>query len=214
MVYYSGGAVMYCPKCKCDFAGWTGKCPTDGAKLAEPSPLPDEPTHAAMPYETVVDLIRDNGGSYEIELRTIGVGREKKMSFPYLGYGFAWAKRMCGESNGIAVDLHIYEIGRDRDTGFPYQGYGYGWGKQMRGWVGGHEISLTATKVTREKKHLFPYRGHGYSWAAELSGECGKSIQAKMRAVEVDRDRNWFLFYFGFGYAWIRRATLILSLVD
>lgn len=205
---------MYCPKCKCDFVGWTGKCPTDGTPLVEPSPLPDGPTHAAVPYETIVDLIRDNNGSYEIELTTTEVRRERKMSFPYRGYGFAWAKRMCGENNGIAIDLHIDAIGKDKDRGFPYQGYGFAWEKQMRGWVGGHEISLTATKVTREKKHLFPYRGHGYSWSAELTGDCGRLIQAKLKTIEVGRDRNWFLFYFGFGYSWISRATLILSLVD
>jgi hypothetical protein len=205
---------VYCPKCKCDFVGWAGKCPCDGTTLVEPSPPPDRPRHAAASYETIIDLIRENGGSYEIELRTAEVGRERNMSFPYRGYGFAWAKKMVGEIEGIPVELYIDEIGRSKDQGFPYQGYGFAWEKQMRGWVGSHEISLTATKVTREKKHLFPYRGHGYSWAAELTGDCGKSIQAKMRAVEVGRDRDWFFFYFGFGYSWISRATLVLSLAD
>ena len=205
---------MYCPKCKCDFVGWTGKCPTDGTTLVEPGPPPDRPTHTAVAYDTLVDLIRENKGSCEIELNTTEVGRERKMSLPYRGYGFAWAKRMCGENNGIAVDLHIDEIGRNEDTGFPYQGYGYAWEKRMRGWVGGNEIILSAIRVAHEKKHLFPYRGHGYSWSEELSGDCGELIQANMVTTEVGRDRNWFLFYFGFGYAWIRRATLVLSLVD
>ena len=205
---------MYCPKCKCEFVGWTGKCPTDGTLLVEVSPPPDKPAHAAVPYETLVDLIREKNGSCEIELRTTEVGRERKMSFPYRGHGFAWAKKMVGEINGIAVDLHIDEIGKNKDWGFPYQGYGFAWEKQMRGWVGGHEINLSATEVAHEKKHLFPDRGHGYSWAGELAGDCGKLIRANMKTIEVGRDRNWFFFYFGFGYAWIGRATLVLSLAD
>jgi len=205
---------MYCPKCKCDFVGWTGKCPIDGTLLAEPSPIPEQPTHPTVPYETIVDLVRENSGSYEIDLRTTEVGREKKMSFPYRGYGFAWARKMVGEINGIAIDLRIDEIGKNRDWGFPYQGYGFAWEKQMRGWIGGHEISLSATEVAQEKKHLFPYRGHGYSWAGELAGNCGEMIRGDMKTIEVGRDKNWFLFYFGFGYAWINRATLVLSLVD
>jgi len=77
------------------------------------------------------------------------------MSFPYRGYGFAWAKKTTGEINGIAVDLHIDKILKNKDWGFPYQGYGFAWEKQMRGWVGGHEINLSATKVAHEKKFLF-----------------------------------------------------------
>jgi hypothetical protein len=205
---------MYCPKCDCDFDGWKGKCPTDGTLLLETSPIPDKQTHAPVPYETIVDLIRENNGSYEIELRTTEVGRERKMSFPYRGHGFAWAKKMIGETNGITVDLHIDEIGKNKDWGFPYQGYGFAWEKEMRGWVGGHEIKLSATKVDSEKKFLFPYRGHGYSWAEELTGDCGKLIRAEMKTTEIGRDKTWFFFYFGFGYAWIKRATLNLSLID
>lgn len=205
---------MYCPKCKCEFIGWTGKCPTDGTLLTQTSPLPDKPTHAEVPYHALVDLIRENNGSYEIELRTAEVGRERKMSFPLRGYGFAWAKTMVGEIGSITVDLHVAEIGKKKEWGFPYQGYGFAWEQQMRGWIGGHEISLSATEVAHEKKLLFPFRGHGYSWADELTGGCGKLIRAKMKTREVGRDRSWFLVYFGFGYSWISRATLVLSLAD
>lgn len=205
---------MYCPTCDCSFDGWEGKCPTDGTLLLETSPIPDKPTHAAVPYETIIDLIRENNGRYEIDLHTIEVGREKKMSFPFRGYGFAWAKKMVGEINGITIELQIDKIGKNTDWGFPYQGYGFSWEKGMLGWVGGNEIVLTATKVLQEKKHLFPYRGHGYSWAGELAGYCGKLIQADIKTIEVGRDRNWFLFYFGFGYAWISKATLTLSFTD
>ena len=204
---------MYCPRCKCDFVGWTGKCPIDGASLVPSSPVPDGPAHPPVPYETIIDLIRENGGSCEIKLRTTEVGRERKLSFPWRGYGFAWAKKLTGQINGIAVDLHIDEIGKKTDWGFPYQGYGFAWEQQMHGWVGGHEISLSATSVVHEKKFLFPYRGHGYSWTEELTGECGKLIRANMKTMGVGRDRSWFLFYFGLGYAWISRAILDLSLV-
>ncbi|MCD6249950.1 MAG: hypothetical protein J7J98_06450 [candidate division Zixibacteria bacterium] len=205
---------MYCPKCECDYAGWTGKCPIDGTLLAELNPIPDKPAHPPVPYETITDLIRENNGSCEIELRTTEVGRERKMSFPYRGHGFAWAKKMIGQINGIAVDLHIDGIGKNTDWGFPYQGYGFAWEKQMRGWVSGHKINLSATRVAHEKKFLFPYRGHGYSWAEELTGDCGKLIRADMKTTEIGRDKTWFFFYFGFGYAWIKQATLTLSLAD
>lgn len=203
---------MYCPTCRCDFVGWEGKCPNDGTWMVPITPVSDRPTHASVPYATLVDLLRENKGSIAIELHTTEVGRERKMSFPYRGYGFAWASKVIGEIDGIAVALHIDEIGKNKGTGFPYQGYGYAWEKRMRGWVGGNEVVLSATKVAHEKKHLFPYRGHGYSWSEELSGSCGELIQADMLTTEVGRHRNWFLFYFGFGYAWIRRATLTLSL--
>lgn len=205
---------MYCPKCECDFVGWEGKCPVDGTLLVELNPIPDKPVHQSVPYEAISNLIRKNGGLYEAELRTKEVGREKKMSFPWRGYGFAWTKKMTGSIDGITIDLHIDEIGKNTDWGFPYQGYGFAWERQMRGWIGGHEIILKATKIAHEKKLLFPFRGRGYSWAEELTGNCGKLIQADMKTIEVGRDKNCGFLYFGFGYAWISRATLKLSLAD
>ena len=209
------GVVMYCSKCECEFVGWTGKCPADGTLLVEPSPVSNGAAHPPVPYETLVDRIRENNGSIEIELHATEVGRERKMSFPFRGYGFAWTKKMTGQINGIAVDLHIDDIGKNTDRGFPYQGYGFAWEQKMRGWVDGHDIALTATKVAHEKKHLFPYRGLGYSWAEELTGVCGNSIRGEMRTTEIGRDKTWTFFcYFGFGYAWIKQATLTLSLAD
>lgn len=205
---------MYCPNCQCDYVGWEGKCPIDHTYLLETSPVPEKPTHTPIPYDHIVKLVREHGGSYEINLRAIEVGRGKKMSFPYRGYGFAWAKRMVNGTDGVNVDLHIAEIEKSEDWGFPYQGYGFAWEKRMRGWVGGHEVELTATKVTREKKFLFPYRGHGYAWAERMTGKCGELIRVDLNATEIGRDRAWFMFYFGFGYAWISRATLVLSLSD
>ena len=205
---------MYCLKCACEYSEWTGKCPLDGTPLVERPPVVDAAAPDAVPYETIVKMLRNNGGSRELELITTAIVRERKMGFPYRGYGFAWARKMEGSIDGIAITLRIDEVGLKKEGGFPYQGYGLAWERRMRGWIGGHEITLAATKVAREKKLLFPYRGHGYAWAEELSGDCGHLIRAEMRTTDVGRDRNWFLFYFGFGYAWINRATLSLTLSD
>jgi len=119
---------MYCPKCECDFVGWTGKCPIDGTLLVELSPIPDKPTHAPVPYETIVDLIRENSGSYEIELRTTEVGRDRKMSFPYRGYGFAWAEELAGDcGKSIRADMKTVDVGRDKNWFLFYFGLGYAW---------------------------------------------------------------------------------------
>jgi len=203
---------MYCPTCACGFAGWTGKCPVDGTLLVPHPTTLKTAIRPAVSYETVVDLIRKNDGVREIELQTSEVGRTKRFGFPGRGYGFAWARRMQGEIDGIAVELQIDEVGTRKEFGFPYQGYGFAWEQRMRGSIGGHEIILTATDVAHEKKFYFPYRGSGYSWARTLAGDCGESIRAEMQTTDVSRDKGWFLFYFMFGYAWINRATLRLSL--
>ena len=205
---------MYCSKCACEDVGWTGKCPVDGTRLVEHLTARTKTAPAAVPYETIVDLLRKNGGTMEIELRSTDVGRERKFGFPGRGYGFAWARKMHGSIDGVAVDLFAEDVGLKKDWSFPYQGYGFAWERRMHGWIGGHEFDLTATKVAREKKFSFPYRGHGYAWAEEMTGTCGESIKADMRTTEVGRDKSWFLFYFMFGYAWINKATLTLSLVD
>ena len=205
---------MYCTKCACDFAGWTGECPIDGTSLMERPPIDTKVVSSAVPYETIVEMIDQNGGTLDIELRTTDVGREKKTSFPFRGYGYAWARRMQGSIDGVAVDLRIDEVGLKKDWGFPYQGYGYAWERRLRGWIGGHEAVLEATNVGQEKKFSFPYRGHGYAWAEKMTGTCGPSIQAELRTTEVGRYKKWFFFYFMFGYAWINRATLKLSLAD
>ena len=205
---------MYCPMCACDFAEWTGKCPIDGTLLIERVPINERPVSKTIPYETIIELLNKNGGSYEIEMKTTEVGCERKFSFPWRGYGFAWTKKMQGNLDGITIDLQVEEVGTKKDWSFPYQGYGFAWERRMHGWIGGHEINLSATKVAHEKKLLFPFRGHGFSWSEELKGDCGKLIRADMRTTEVGREKKWFFFYFGFGYSWIKRATLTLSLAD
>ncbi len=205
---------MYCSKCGCDFVGWTSKCPADGMSLIEKPLSSERVASKSVPYETIVDLITENGGKLEIDLQTTEVGKGKKLTFPGRGHGFAWARRMQGNIDGILVDLHITEVGIDKTWSFPYQGYGFAWERQMRGHIGGNEIILAATKVAQEKKFSFPYRGHGYSWTEEFAGDCGKLIGADMRTTDVTKEKGWFLFYFMFGYAWINRATLNLYLTD
>ncbi len=205
---------MYCSKCGCDFAGPINKCPVDGVSLIEkPLSRATVPTRS-VPYDSIVDLITEHGGRLEIDLTTTEIGKGKKLGFPWRGYGFAWARRMQGNSGDVSVDMHISEVGIDKIWTFPYQGYGFAWEKQMRGHIGGNEILLTADKVARERKFLFPYRGHGYAWTEQFTGTCGKSIRVEMQTTDVTKERNWFFFYFGLGYAWVNRATLKLSLIN
>ena len=116
---------MYCPKCKCEFIGWERKCPIDGTRLTKINPVFNKQPLQQIPYDTIIDLIRKNNGSYEIELFTTEVDRERKASIPFRGYGFAWAKKMNGSFNDVTVELYIKEIGKDKENGFPYQGYGF-----------------------------------------------------------------------------------------
>ena len=82
---------MFCPKCRCEFVGWTGKCPNCKTLLVEGlSPIP-ETADKPISYEALVDLVRENGGQLRIDLSTTDVGRHKGWGFPYLGYRFAWA---------------------------------------------------------------------------------------------------------------------------
>ena len=73
---------------------------------------------------------------------------------------------------------------------------------------------MVIVKLRHLKKYLFPYRGLGYSWAEYLTGNCGKAIHAEMKTTEVGKDKGFSLFYFGFGYAWIKRATLVLTIAQ
>lgn len=202
---------MYCPACACEYTGWIGKCPVDGTPLIERPPITQRRGRAEMSYKSLVERIRKSGGERQVELQTTEIGRERRLTFPFRGYGFAWAKKMQGELDGISVELAIDEVGIQKDWGFPYQGYGLAWEQKLRGWIGGNEIELAASKITHQKKYLFPYRGHGYAWAEEMTGACGKRIHARLQTTDVSRDKRWFFFYFAFGYAWINHATLSLT---
>ena len=156
---------MYCPECRCEFAGWTGKCPECGTRLLSEAPaaagLPDRP----ISYEGLVGLVREGGGELKIELSTTEVGRERRWSFPYFGYGLAWAKRMAGHIGGNEVSLMAKEVGTETKWRFPYLGYGYAWTQEMSGECGTQlDAELLATDVRRHRGWGFPYLGYGFAW--------------------------------------------------
>jgi hypothetical protein len=207
------GEKMYCPNCRCEFDGWVGKCPNCKTPLVSESPHAQEITSEPIPYEQLVDLVKENGGQYSVELITTDVGK-KKWGFPYFGYRFAWVKRMQGNQNRISVDLLTTEVGTETRWSFPYLGYGYAWRKGMEGNVAGNTISLAATKVRKEKKWGFPYSGYGYAWTQELSGECGAELRATLITTDVSRKKGWRFPYFGYGSAWAKKGVLTLTTIE
>jgi hypothetical protein len=205
---------LYCAQCRCEFEGWTVKCPVCGNALVEEAPPATGAMGEAIPYDALVDLVRTNGGQLSIEMSTIEVERDRKQSFPYRGYGRAWAKRLQGSFEKIWAYLTTVEVGRDRTHRFPYQGYGFAWESEMRGTIGGTAVTLKASKVSRKMKWAFPYRGFGYAWTERLSGECGDRLQVELVTTDVGKHRERRFPYFGYGYAWANRGTLTLTLKE
>ena len=203
---------MFCPKCRCEFEGWTSECPDCNVPLVEELPPSLEVTNEPISYEALVDLVRENGGQLRIDLSTTDVGMERKWGFPYFAYKLAWAKRMQGVLNNSLVDLTTTEIGREKKRRFPYLGYGFAWAKKMQGHIGGNEVALTVKKVGREKKWSFPYQGYGYAWTQELSGECGDQLEVSLAITDVGRKKGWRFPYQGYGSAWANKGVLTLTL--
>jgi hypothetical protein len=203
---------VFCPKCRCEFEGWTDTCPNCGIPLV--SELPPDPGAGgkSISYEALVELVRENGGELEIGVSATDIGLERKWSFPYFGYGYAWAKRLQGVLNGIAVDLTTTEVGRERKRRFPYFGYGFAWVKRMHGDIGGNEFALEATKVCREEKQHFPWLGRGYAWSQEMSGQCGDALSVDFSTADVGRRKETRFPYLGYGLAWENRGTLTFKL--
>ena len=91
---------MYCSTCECEFNGWTGNCPNCKNPLLDRKPQSPRIIDESITYETLVNIVRDHGGSLEIDLNAIEVGKTKSTRFPWLGYGYAWTKKDAGLSRG------------------------------------------------------------------------------------------------------------------
>jgi hypothetical protein len=203
---------LYCPRCRCEFEGWTSKCPSCGIPLVrELAPEPAVVAHSVS-YDALVELVCEHGGQFKIELSTTDIGFEKKLGFPYRGYGFAWAKRMQSASNLLSVDLRTSEIGKQKKWSFPYFGYGYAWAKRMHGDIAGNQVFLKTDKVFTERKRRFPYLGYGYAWSQQMSGECGAGLGVHLLITDIGRKREWRFPYQGYGLAWENKGVLTLSL--
>jgi hypothetical protein len=126
---------MYCDVCQCEYAGWQNKCPVCGNPLADKTAPSPKPTGEPVSYDTLVDLIKENGGQLQIEMEATEVGTKITWTFPYFGYGFAWVKRLQGNYQGIPVELSTTEVVRKHTRSFPYNGYGFAWSQEMDGHI-------------------------------------------------------------------------------
>ena len=198
---------MFCPTCICEFAGWTGKCPNCGTLLV-PERQPIYRTQGtAISYKALIDVVKENEGKLIIEISTTEVGMEKKWSFPYFGYGFAWAARMHGSLNDIVIDLTASDIGKEKKAMFPWLGLGYAWVKTMHGSIGGNEVILDVKKVDMKKSWVF-YFGFGFAWTQEMSGKCGDRLIIDIVTTEVGRKKEWGFLWRGYGFTWAKKGEV------
>lgn len=205
---------MYCPTCQCEFVGWSSKCPQCQSHMVQEVPSISRPPDRPISYEALVELVRNEKGRLRLELATTEVGRRRGRSFPYFGYGYAWAKGVQGHHDDLLIDLDTTEVGRQRTWRFPYNGRGLAWVREMEGNVAGNGLSLAATRVVREETWSFPYFGYGYAWTEEMVGSCGEQLRARVRITEVGRDREQCFPWRGYGFAWERRGILVLTFGD
>ena len=205
---------MFCPTCNCEFAGWTGKCPNCGTPLVL---VPEEQAiyntqRTAISYNELIDVVKENDGKLIIEVSTTEVETEKKWSFPYFGYGFAWAARMHGLFNDIVIDLTASDIGKEKKAAFPWLGLGYAWVKTMHGSIGGNEVILQVKKVEMKKSWVI-YWGFGFAWTQEMSGKCGNRLSVDFVTTEVGRKKGWGFPYQGYGFTWAKKGKLTIALI-
>jgi len=142
------------------------ECPSCKIPLVEELPPSLETADKSISYEALVDLVRENGGQLETDLSTTDVGIERTWGFPYLGYKFAWAKRMHGHVGGNEVTLAAKRVARERMRDFPWRGYGFAWTQELSGECGEQlKVNLLITDVGRKRGWRFPYLGYGSAWA-------------------------------------------------
>lgn len=204
---------MYCKNCDCEYSGWTGSCPTCKQPLTEGATKEYFRTNGHIEYDSLVEMIEENGGSIDVEMEASQVSRKKSTRFPWLGFGYAWTQIMHGQEEDIHVDFITTEVGKDRSWSFPYRGHGYAWEQEMQGWIAGNQCTVSATDVSRKKSWTFPYSGYGYAWTEKMEGNCGDDIRVTLKASKVSRSRRWRFPYFGFGYAWVDAYQLSLTRV-
>ena len=201
---------MYCTTCRCEFVRWTGKCPVCKTFLIEkPVFQPTAPADSAT-YQSIVDTLRERG-VIEVPMVTTEVARFRKYAFPYLGYGYAWAKQMHSETKALAVNLITVRVATDKSWSFPYQGRGFAWEQLLKGDIAGNAVSLKATRVGQDKTWGFPYLGYGFAWTEQAEGSCGDEIEVELSVTEIGREKRWSFPYFGFGFAWPSKGVLRLK---
>ncbi len=205
---------MYCTACECVYDGWSGKCPVCKQPLQEGQPPELKLPAKVIEYTQLLDLVKSNGGSLQIQLSAREVMRKSSTRFPYTGFGYAWTQILAGTVDGISIELTASQVEKDRQRSFFYRGHGFAWQQEMQGVLGGNPVTLRASQVKRDRSWSFPYTGYGYAWTEEMVGECGDQIQALLTAKDVIRKHKRRFPYFGYGYAWVEEYQLSLELSD
>lgn len=202
----------FCPECMCGFPGWVKKCPICSVPLqAEPTPIPPIPT-SVLPYGELVSLVKEQGGTLKVHMRTVEVARARHWGVPYMGYGFTWAKRIQGEVADCPITLWTRDVGMDKARAFPYKGYGFAWARGVAGHIAGNPTTLGTDQVEMKKEWGFPYFGFGFAWAQEMSGQCGDHLRVRFSASDVTTEKKWRFPCFGFGFAWVAAGDLTIDL--
>jgi len=168
-------------------------------------------------YDTLVDMIRKNGGSLEIDLSTVDIGKENKHPLPsYAGYGYAWANKMQGSlEQNILTTITASDVKKSKERFFlSYKGYGYAWMNGASGNIGGNSFNLTTTKVGKKNESPFPsYAGYGHAWTQEMTGDLGDILNLSLITTDYKtKNEHPFPSYAGYGHAWMNEAKLIISL--
>lgn len=202
---------MFCPTCNCEFEGWTGKCPICRTLLVRQEKSIFSTQGTAISYNELIEIVKENDGKLDIELLTTDVGIEKKWTFPYFGYGFAWEARMHGSCNDIVIDLTASDIGKAKKTSLPWHGSGYAWVKTMHGSIGGNDVILNVKKVGMNKSWIF-FFCFGYAWTQEMSGTCGDRLIFDIVTTEVEKKKEWGFPWRGYGLAWAKKGKMTITL--
>ncbi len=160
-------------------------------------------------YDALVELVKQNSGSLEVNLSTVDIGKDKGHGI-YQGFGYAWTNKMQGTlDSSILAELTATDVGKDKSHGI-YQGFGYAWANKMQGTIGGNEFKLTTTKVGKDKVRHGVYQGIGYAWTQNQVGDLGDQLSVSIETTAVGKDKGHGI-YQGFGYAWASQATMKIS---
>ena len=119
---------MYCTQCNCEYSGWKGKCPVCQTWLLEVQPKAIEIKSSPTDYNSLVEEVRNLGGSITIEIETTDIETKRGRRMPYIGRGYAWVKTMseeCGEK--LKATLTIGDVQKHKQWVFPYFGFGFAW---------------------------------------------------------------------------------------
>lgn len=130
---------MYCPMRECESKGWTGKCPNCKSPLQGGKPPLQNSSQQQVDYDSLVDIVKERGGTLNIQLKASEVSKTRATRFPWIDFGYAWTEEMSGEcGRDRLIELKNNEVKKIQSWFFSYLGFGYAWVK-----AGKLSLSLT-----------------------------------------------------------------------